>query len=741
METVSEARAALSVKRCVTMAAGCALGVALWPASGFAQPALDAAGTASGTDDFVLEEIVVTAQRRSEKLQDVPIAIAAITADALATQGVGGTLDISQSVAGVNVTSQSGSIFPRIRGVGNSIIGPGFENGVAVYVDGVYFGSTQASILSLNNIRQIEVLKGPQGTLFGRNTTGGLIHVISRDPEEEAGGEAKLSYGNYQTLAADAYVTGALAPNLAADLAGHFSTQGDGYGANRTTGKDVYRQNEDVALRSSALLTPSDGARFRLTGDYARNHGSMFARRPAPGTRPALPTVPLDSVWDTATGRDPENRFKGWGVSGRWDQDVDFAQLASITAFRKSRNFSGQDGDMSPTPGINLMLTQKDQQFSQEVQLASNPGSDLTWIVGAFYYNSRGRFDPAEVQFFGPVAPVLPFGVMSTQITSALLKTESAAAFAQATLPVAEATNLTLGARYTAEKRSIDAQQVANLASGVKGFPLSAVSGNKHFSKPTWRVSLDHRFSPEWMTYVSYNRGFKSGGFNGAAPTSPAFAPEVLDAFETGVKSDLLDRSLRLNVAAFYYKYKNIQVSRYPPGATIIYNGASARIYGVDADLEARITSQFSLSAGMSLSSNKFTRFPDAYYFLPAAAGGNSTVIRDGTGNHLPEAPEFTANVNASYTIPVSIGEVGLSVSYSYNDGYYAQPDNVFAEPSFGLLNGAVTLTLDNGVDLQVWGRNLTDEKVTLNLASNNLSTAAGYRPPRTYGVSAKVTF
>lgn len=726
----------MSAKLRGILVAGSALATAVLPGTAVAQSAPEA----SVEEGRAVAEILVVAQRREQKMQDVPISITALSADSLQSTGVASSADLSQSVAGLNISAQNGSLFPHIRGVGNSNIGPGLENGVAMYVDGVYVGASYASILSLANIAQVEVLKGPQGTLFGRNATGGLIQIITRKPSEAASVEVRASFDTFETLTLDGYLTGGLASGIAMDFAGHYSTQGQGWGKNLANGQDVNKVDDDVALRSSLLFSPSSDTEVRITGDYSKTTGSTFARRPLPGTTPLLPGQPLTSVWDVSVDHGPYLSSEAWGLTGNIEQNLGFAQLTSITAYRDSKTASVGDGDITRIPGVYLDLSQSSKQFSQEVQLSSQPGSSIAWMVGGYYFHESGRFDPARISFFGPARPVAPFGTIAVQTVNAELKTESLAGFGQATFNLAEQTNLTLGFRYTTEKRTIDALTVFTTAAPAT-VPLPPTTQAMRSSKPTWRIALDHRLSPEVMIYASYNRGFKSGGFNGANPSSPAFVPEVLDAYEAGFKSDLLDRKLRFNASAFYYDYSNIQVSSYPGGVTVIYNGAAARVYGLDVDFEARVTPQFTLSGGIEWIDSKFTNFPTAAYFTPAVGGGNASSVRDGSGNKLPEAPNFVGNIAADYHIPTNFGEVGLTLAYSYNNGYFAQPDNVFAVPSFSNLNGAISFDLQGKFGIQLWGRNLTNAKAIYNLSSNAAVTAAGYRAPRTFGVTVKAKF
>ena len=693
------------------------------------------------TSPEAIGDIVVTAQRREQRLQDVPIAVTAVTGGTLAKSGVVISTDLAQSVSGLTITDNAGYVQPRIRGIGNNVIGVGYEGGVATYIDGVYIGASPASLLSLSNVERVEVLKGPQGTLFGRNSTGGLIQVVTREPAQHPGGQISLGYGNYGTIFADAYVTGGLSDTLSADFAGHSLAMQDGYGKNVRNNQDVYKTERDIALRSSVLFHSND-TKIRISGDYSDLAGSMFtAVRPAPGARYSLPIAPLPSRWDVDNDLQPDYRFHGWGVAGTINQGLGFAQLTSITAYRNSRMAFNLDTDATGTPALDVFVNQHDRQFSQEVQFGSNRGSRFTWVVGAYYYHAINSTDPTTISFFGPAQAVIPFvGSVTGNVNNAATKTDAIAAYGQATIPLGSTTNLTLGARYNTEKRTLDSNLVTVLAIPFVPFPVTnaAVSyQSKRFSDPTWRVSVDHHFTPDTMVYASYNRGFKGGGYNVALPSSAPYGAETLDAYEVGLKTSLLNRRVRFNASGFYYDYRNIQVGGFALGQIYYYNGAKAEVYGGEAEIDARVTSQLRLSGGITVLHDQFKDFPNAVYYT----GFNQVVIRSGNGNRLPQTARFTGNVTADYTVPTSIGQFDLTGSYAYNSGYYSEVDNNLHQPKFGLVNASLGLTLTNGLGVRGYVRNLTNRKVTNSMNTTNVGTTTTYQPPRTYGVSLSASF
>jgi len=731
-------------------------GVALFATTGFA-PAANAQMTVSlstaanssattkanaaptaQTDEYALEEVVVTAQRRSENLQNVPIAVTAITAETLQARGASNMTDMIAAVP--SVTMASGSYLqPRIRGIGNTAVGPGFESGVAVYVDGVYQASPAANLFSLSNIDRMEVLKGPQGTLFGRNATGGVIQIITREPSETFDGKASFTAANYGDYSGDFYVTGGLAPGVAANFAAHTEFQGDGWGKNQFNNRDVYRVNHDIVLRSSLLLQPTDRTSMLITGDYENNDSTTgVAQKLVPGTGFPFPGLvrPTGNPWNIDSDVQPLAHLLGGGISAKATQDLDFGSLVSITAYRRSQLHLTFDGDVSNVPLLAIDVVQPDRQFSEELQLTSNLDSPIKAVIGAFYFDASSAFDPSTGTLYGFVQPVTPLGPISSAVSYDRLGTRSLAGYAQATAPIFDATNLTLGLRYTHERKNItDISQAAYIV-GVP-VPLATTFPNNSvtYNQPTWRVSLDHPFSPELMVYASYNRGFKSGGFNGQNPTDAPFLPEKLDAYEVGEKADLLDHHLRINAAAFYYNYTNIQVTRYVNSTQNFYNGAAAHVYGLDVDFEGRLTGGFTLSGGFTVLHDRFADFPNAIISTQVPTG---IIISTGSakGNRLPFTADFSGTVAAAYHLPTQLGEASFDASYSYNDGYFAQPDNILRQPAYNLVAFGARLTFHNGLFVRAWMRNALNTQMYGAQTAGTFNSAYALEAPRTYGVT-----
>ncbi|MCP3730304.1 TonB-dependent receptor [Sphingomonas sp. MG17] len=707
-------------------------------------PASSSAAQQSGGG---VAEIVVTAQRRSENLQRVPVVVAVSTQDELQRAGISDVQNLKLVAPGVEVQSLNGSALPIVRGVGSKAIGAGIETPVAIYVDDVYIAAATSTLLSFNNIAQVEVLKGPQGTLFGRNATGGLIQVRTLEPTSTATGRVAFTYGNYQKARVDAYVSGGLTKDLAGDIAFSSTTMGKGYGRNLVNGAEVYKIDHDFGVRSKLLFRPSDATSFKLIGDYSSARNSMNAAKIGPGATAPAPYGPAFTgrTWDIAVDEPPLVKNEQGGVSLRIDQDLGDIQIASITAYRKSTVYSSFDFDYTATRGRYAEFKVRDSQFSQELQLLSPSGGSLTWVAGAYYFKASARYPFAIARFAGPaVIPTNPPTIQQT--TRAEQKTDSISGFGQATLAVTDGLKLTAGLRYTSEKRTLaDATQFLTRTDGSTVTLVPLYTESRRFNKLTWRLAVDYQFTNDLMAYASYNRGFKSGGFNPQTLTAGSFRPEVLDAYEVGFKSTLFDRKLRFNASGYYYDYKDVQLIRALPIGTGIYNSAKAEIYGVDVEAVARITNELDLRVGYQYNHGEYTSFPGAQVAVPRAAGGYAITTGDVSGNTTVLSPKSTLSATGTYTVPVGGGSLEFSGTYYHNSGYFHEPDNVIRTPAYDQLSGSIQWNVENGLFVQLWGNNLTNVAVPAVDGVQSLGTTGLRRTvwaaPRTYGATVGFKF
>jgi len=678
-------------------------------------------------------EVVVTAQRRQEREQDVPISIEAFSPKELDSAVIQTVQDLNVISPGLNYGAVVGYAQPHLRGIGTTASGAGVENPVATYIDGVYYGAMTGSLLALVNIASIEIDKGPQGTLFGRNATGGLIQITTRTPSQTLSGSAGLAYGNYDTKSGTAYLTGGISSTLAADISAYYQDQGEGYGKNFYNGMDV-NKNRDIAVRSKWLWTPSENTQVTLIGDYERTDD-------APALAPA--TIPLGGLPFPVPPQSLNGVFQPFGTTSQDGISINVQhtfgdlQFSSISAWRQTHFLQSFDGALTPYPplALNILIRQPDEQVTQEFQLRSANTHPVNWVTGIFYYQDNAS--EAPVQALGD----LLFPLESTN-TYPVERTYSIAGYGQATAEVLPATDLTLGLRYTFERKNFHTSGFLQFPDGST-IPESAPDQHLLYSKPTWRVALDHKLTSDLMVYVSYNRGFKSGGFNNELLPTSTYLPEILDAYETGIKSELFERRVLADAALFYYDYKNIQAVRYPAGLLEVYNGAAAEVYGLDLDLKAKLAYNFGVSVGAEFLHSKYTSFPVAdYTTLLPDGGGTNFATAPATGNQLSQAPKATVDVTASYFVPVHFGTVGTDVTFYYNNGWFAEPDNRLRQPSYHLINAQLYLSMsDDRYRVKLWGRNLNNAAYAVSLASQANGDYIQYAPPRTYGVTVEAKF
>jgi iron complex outermembrane receptor protein len=471
-----------------------------------------------------------------------------------------------------------------------------------------------------------------------------------------------------------------------------------------------------------------DTTKFRLSGDYSKLYTSLVQQL-APGVTGIDGLPGYRGRFDTEEGFTTDFRSKQWGVALHVDQELDFAKLVSITSYRSSKGTYNTDLDNTPAPVFSGIVHQRTNDFTQELQLLSNSGSDVKWVLGAFYFHGKAGNDPVNLAG----APAAPFPYVDMY---GIQKVNSGSIYGQATKELFAATNLTVGLRYTNEKVSINGRIDAPGAGTIFVQPTQS----QKLSRLTWRVALDHDFSNDIKGYISYNRGIKSGGFNLFLPTSE-FKPETLDSYEAGLKTELFDRHLRLNMAGFYYDYKNIQVTTIQSGGTTSGNAAKARIYGVDFDFMARL-GKLNLSGGGSYLNGRYRQYPGAIYYPQSPMDPlPSPVPNDAAGNPTTYTPKWTANAQADYTIPASFGDVTLSGSVAYFSGSSADPFNTIRNPSYTLLNSSVSWKVSDNLSARLWVRNITDANYVSARFASAFGTIQLPAPPRTYGGTISFEF
>lgn len=736
--------------------------------------------TASGG----VEDIIVTAQRRSERLQDVPIAISAVTADALSQSGVTNADTLNQAVPGLQFGRQIGGATPYLRGVGSQNSAAGNESSIASYVDGVYRVSLFSSIQSFNNIERVEVLKGPQGTLFGRNATGGLINIITKDPSSDTSVTASGSYGNFDTLTGGFYGTTGMSDTLAADLAVTYMRQADGFGTNIATGNDVNASRE-FSIRSKLLWQPDDATRVVLSGDYSTLRSSQtIARQQLPdtlgfdgalifggclaggGTQAACAAAAAagaarntGNFYDINNDTDPYFTVKSYGGSLQIDRDIGATTLVSATSYRRSVGFQAVDQDATAQPIIFASLRTPTNDFQQELRLESNGGGPFKWIVGAYYLKTKTAYENFDLSGIG-IGGLAPGGIAYRALP--VQRTTSLAGFVQASYTLAEKTTLTAGIRYTSDKRSFSATNFVSFGAPTGPFPntqaefdaltyiqvpvtaTGALVGqsSKTFTDPSWRLSFDHKINPDLLVYASYNRGFKSGVYNLANASVPGpVRPEKIDAYEVGVKSQLADNLIRLNGSAFYYNYKDLQLQSIALGSVILLNAANARIKGADLELEFVPSSRATLRAALSYLDAKYLDFPSAPFFFQTGIGGNASTIGDAAGKLLARSPKLTFNIGGNVNFDTPAGLLEIYGNSYYNDGFYFDPQNIVRQGQYVLVNMGASLKINERIKFRASVDNLFDKQYTNYADNGSFGGTISAASPRLYRAGFEVTF
>lgn len=715
-----------------TTSIGAGVGIALVLAVAIADQAMASAANDESESAVLsrpmLEEVIVSAQRREEDLQSVPISISALTARDLENSGIAGTLDLQMVIPGLTNTITMSSPTPFIRGVGSSDIAPSNEGAVATYVDGIYMAATPAGLFAFNNLERVEVLKGPQGTLFGRNATGGLIQVITKDPTEETTGNVSVGYGNFDTVSSSAYFSAGLASHLAGDLALVYSDQGEGWGENLFTGQEVYK-TDDVGLRSKVRFDNGDTT-ITLAGLYFRHKSDVGgAWRVYPGATllngDTLNKVGFYNINDNLIHSGyTENVVPSLTIT----RNVGFASLVSLTSYQRTTANIVVGTDAVPIVVSKGNVTQSVTAVTQELQLVSPLDSPVKWIVGAFYMHRNGDYDPIEIT--SRFADIKIYGEQTTS---------SVASFGQLTVPITKTNNITAGVRY-----NMDSQR-ANTLAHVNGFQVGNTSyANEDFDSLSFRLSADQRIGEDLLLYASYNRGFKGGLFNLANyPISNGRAlPEKLDSYEVGFKSDLFDRRLRLNGSAYYYNYQDLQQVFVQGPSVVTLNARSAHLKGLELEGQMALADGLQVHAGLSwMPQAQYITFTGAPITTPVAGGGNTTVVGSVAGNRMPRSSRIQTNLGIDYTVLTRVGRLAFNLTQNYLSRFYWVPDNRISQAPYQLFNAQAKLTFARGLAVALWGKNIGAKEYQVFGTSTDNGDTGIPGAPRTYGATVSYTF
>lgn len=705
-------------------------------------------------------DIVVTAQRRAQNVQDVPIAIAAIGGEGLQEAGVRDPRDLVLLVPSLSMQAGTAttttSLF--IRGVGIGDFNSNTTGAVGVYVDDVFLGANAGKLFNIFDSEGIEVLKGPQGTLYGRNTTAGAIRFSSRKPSNEPTMNASLLYGRFNEVHVEAGVGGPIVKDvLKVRVAGLYNRR-DGTTLNRVTGNHV--NDIDVwAARGIVDFTPSDAVLLRLSVHGGANRGGarQFQHRGQGidffGNPAFLPDgTPLDGLGYADTDHDVhagdynvegQERVDVFGGSLTGEFKLGDLTLTSISAYEKVDRRTVEDTDASPNDILTAIYDDRPRQFSQEIRLASGTGGKVSWIVGGYYFHDKlttdSAFDLLRV-LRDPAAPLNGFdpansiGVLRYPYVQ---KTTSLAAFGQADIKLTGRLTATLGLRYSTDKIGFDFHSFFD----EEGFivPLVDLNQNKRFNDLSWRAALAYQ-GADILLYASASKGYNSGGFAGGASTDPLqvqpFRSENLYAYEAGFKSDLFDRRLRFNASAFYYDYRDLQVFVFDTSGTVPVqrklNAGNARIMGLEAEVTVQPFEVLELFAAASVLDSEYKDFI-------GLAGANFD------GNKLVNAPSLAVSAGATLTLPVGEqGSVRAHVDTAYTSKIYLYPDNLAANAVKGhaVLNARLAYKpAGDSFEIALWGKNLTGTKYVTALFPIITQDQLNYNDPKTYGIQLSFRF
>lgn len=695
-----------------------------------------------------LQEVVVTAQRRSENLQNVPISVTALSAKALSDKGIVNVTDLTQAVPGLLFGRSTNFNQPAIRGVGSRNATAGDEPNVATYIDGVYQPDSFSSLEELSNIERIEVLKGPQGTLFGRNATGGAISIVTADPTFTPKLDASGTYGRFDyrkgTLAVSGPLIGdTLAGSLAVTAFADHGYIDDTY-LNTTVGSA-----DGIIVRPKLLYKPTDKLTFELNALYGHGEdnslispyalygntvGTVLYTRPTLNPRGLpLTTLTTGRPWTSAAPSIPFAAELQKMLDGHFSYDLGWATLSGLAAVGANYGDNNSYTDASALRlGETIYHTVTNYQ-DQELVLTSASGGSLTWLAGVQGFEARAKFDPLisipRNQTTGAFSPVHIYYGQNT---------DAWAAFAEATWKPLDKLYLTGGVRFSDDKKD-DYNK-----SGV----LPVVYGEKSWTNVSPRGVVRYELAPDSNVYASVTRGYKSGVYNSVTPTGATSPvdPEKITAYEIGIKTDIA-RKLRLTAAAYHYDYTDLQVS-----AVIVVNGGSftnlqnagkVAINGGEFNAEFVATDSFSLNMGLSVLRTKISDFPNAALPIPVGNNaGNKAGVVNVDGNELIRAPAETANIGANYHHELFRGELSLSGTAFYSTKYYADLANRVYQPAYKILNASATWrTPDKHYYVTVFGENLTNQVYAIGYLVSNFIDATQANKPRWFGVTLGADF
>jgi iron complex outermembrane receptor protein len=743
-------------------------GTGLLAAAAYAQdapaPAGSSAGPASrpaiaGNDSG---DIIVTAQRRSEKLRDVPISVTALNEATLTKAGVHDITDLNRVTPGLDIPIYFGFVQFAIRGISSTTAGLGDSSNVALYLDGVYQATMPGQLQDLPDAAQVEVLKGPQGTLYGQNAVGGAINVRTLAPSFTLKGKVSASYGTNNDMSFCGYVTGPVSDKIAVSVAASFHKR-DGYWKNVLTGGHDYGVNSKL-VRGKILFKPSDSASLTLTGYYSDHKDSSgFTAAPIDGNslgyalassptyqlqNPALATIPHPKPRQYSMSIDPLGRFVNWGFNLAGEFKTGIGTINTTTAYYGFREHSFQDSDMT---AVNIGwedFHMRSRTFIQEVNFVSEPLGPVTLAGGLFFMHKNEGYDPYQVFNItwsglfpggGADAPSVAPGPGTTLFGNgglSKMSKDSYAGYLEANVKATDNLTLTVGGRYSYERQKYR-------DSATFGGPLvELVRSPATFKNFSPRAVARYRFDDGTNIYASYTQGFKSGFLDATNINSKKVNPEKITAYEIGYKGTPI-RGLSLNLAVFHYEYKDIQVFVYDPRGSLYQNAASARVNGGEFEASWNLGGGLTLSAGGAIVDGHYVKFPEAAALIPNPGGGNTTTLFNANGKRLIRAPKFSGNLMVNYETDLDPGRLTAYLSLHYNSGYNYDVSGSLRQPKYATLDSEISFSPKGlpGSRFVLWGRNLTDKNYYTGFFSSAFGFGGLLAPPRSVGGRIEYAF
>lgn len=734
---------------------------------------ISAATLAENTTPLQIEEILVTAERSQSKLQETPISISVFSAENIQASRIDNALDLALYTPGLVMGNSSGTSTPEIyiRGVGTNDFSIGADISVGFYLDDVYIGRESGVFFELFDIERIEVLRGPQGVLFGRNTIAGAVSIITKRPSEEFEATIKTGIGSYNLNQVSLAISGPVADSgLLGKLALTSKTR-DGYADNVFDGREK-GDEENINGRGALLLPMGTNTELLWSADFSRDRptgivykteatgGSLvfgifdFACAPLVGggcTVENLGHVEPSDTWDVNHDVGGFEHRDIAGTSFRLTHDIGDYQLKSITAYRKIELDLLEDTDGVSLDLITLIRQVEQDQWSEELHFSYNGDEKLSWLFGVFLYREEvenySKADSQDVNLF--LSPATGFGFSNDYSTETFDEntTTSYAVFGQLKYAFDDALTLTLGLRHTYERKEYQVLNISNeeplceLAFCYLGATEPLQQFEDSWDQLTPKLGLDYQLDADVLLYASITEGFKSGGFDSSTGVdNKSFDQELTLAYELGVKSAWLDRTLIVNASAFYYDIDDLQVQIFvvnPTPGLITDNAATATVYGSEIELVAKPIENLDLIASVALLNAEYDDFP---FDLPAGI--------DYSGNTMKRAPEYTYSLIAQYRTHLNgAGWLSTRLEYQYQSTIYftESQDQSLSQSDYDNINASIGWeSMDEHWTTSIYVRNLTDQESVS--AANDLGDILGliaraYNPPRTYGLEFQYDF